>query len=47
VISGALGIPIMSLHAGNKNLAGRTITVNQSQLDKQKPNISEFVLTIV
>lgn len=47
VISGALGIPIMNLHAGTKNLAGKTITVNQSQLDRQKPNISDFVQTIV
>ncbi|AZO18889.1 ParA family protein [Mesorhizobium sp. M2A.F.Ca.ET.043.05.1.1] len=47
VISGALGIPIMGLHAGTKNLAGRTITVNQSQLDRQKPNISDFVKTII
>jgi chromosome partitioning protein len=46
VISGALGIPIMALHAGIKNLAGRDIMVNQSQLDKQKPNISDFVQTI-
>jgi cellulose biosynthesis protein BcsQ len=47
VISGALGIPIMGLHAGTKNLAGKTITVNQTQLDRQKPNISDFVKTIV
>jgi len=47
VISGALGIPIMGLHAGIKNLAGKDITVNQSQLDKQKPNIRDFVGTIV
>ena len=47
VISGALGIPIMALHAGTKDLAGKTITVNQSQLDRQKPNISAFVADIV
>lgn len=47
VISGALGIPIMALHAGTKNLAGRDIMVNQSQLDRQKPNISDFVQTII
>ncbi|MFY0580682.1 ParA family protein [Cystobacter fuscus] len=46
VISGALGIPIMNLSAGLKNLAGKDIMVNQSQLDKQKPNISAFVQTI-
>ncbi|PUJ39736.1 ParA family protein, partial [Salmonella enterica subsp. enterica serovar 4,[5],12:i:-] len=27
------------LTAGNKNVAGRTIKVNQTQLDKQVPNI--------
>lgn len=46
VISGALGIPIMNLSAGLKTLAGRSIMVNQSQLDKQKPNIRDFVQTI-
>lgn len=46
VMSGALGIPISKLTAGNKNLSGRSIMVNQSQLDKQKPNISQFVGTI-
>ena len=43
VVSGALGIPISSLTAGQKNVAGRSITVNQSQLDKQVPNIQELV----
>ena len=47
VISGSLGIPIMGLHAGTKILSGKTIAVNQSQLDRQKPNISAFVQTIV
>ena len=47
VISGALGIPIMGLHAGTKNLAGKPIMVNQSQLDRQKPNISNFVQNII
>lgn len=47
VISGALGIPIMALHAGSKILAGKNIMVNQSQLDRQKPNISDFVRTII
>lgn len=47
VVSGALGIPIMALHSGTKDLAGKSIMVNQSQLDKQKPNLSEFVSTIV
>lgn len=39
VVSGALGIPIATLTAGNKNVSGRTIKVNQTQLDKQVPNI--------
>jgi chromosome partitioning protein len=43
VVSGALGIPISSLTAGQKNVGGRNITVNQSQLDKQVPNIQELV----
>lgn len=43
VVSGALGIPIASLTAGQKNVVGRPITVNQSQLDKQVPNITELV----
>lgn len=43
VVSGALGIPIASLTAGQKNVAGKNITVNQSQLDRQVPNIRELV----
>jgi hypothetical protein len=46
VVSGALGIPICHLTAGYKQFAGRTVQVNQSQLDKQQPNISDFVGTI-
>lgn len=46
VVSGALGIPIASLTAGQKNVAGRSITVNQSQLDKQVPNITALVQCI-
>jgi len=46
VVSGALGIPIAFLQAGQKSLAGRLITVNQTQLDKQKPNLQQFVRTI-
>ena len=43
VVSGALGIPIASLTAGQKDVACRSITVNQSQLDRQVPNIRELV----
>jgi len=46
VVSGALGIPIASLTAGQKNLSGENITVNESQLDKQVPNIQELVQKI-
>ncbi|WP_150047413.1 ParA family protein [Methylomonas rhizoryzae] len=46
VVSGSLGIPIASLTAGNKTIAGRTIMVNQSQLDKQVPNINNLVRNI-
>ncbi|MBO9108709.1 ParA family protein [Agrobacterium sp. S2/73] len=43
VVSGAMGIPICRLTAGAKTFAGRTVQVNQSQLDKQQPNIQDFV----
>jgi chromosome partitioning protein len=46
VVSGGLGIPISILGAGHKTLAGRRVQVNQTQLDKQKPNIRRFVETI-
>ena len=43
VVSGALGIPISKITAGMKNVSGRNIMVNQSQLDKQVPNIKSLV----
>ena len=46
VVSGALGIPIARLTAGNKSLAGKSVSVNQSQLDRQVPNIKELVENI-
>ena len=46
VVSGALGIPISVLTAGAKNVNGRPSVVNQSQLDKQVPNIQALVSTI-
>ena len=46
VVSSALGIPIASLTAGQKKVAGRSILVNQSQLDKQVPNIQKLVKKI-
>ncbi|MFN0053894.1 MAG: ParA family protein [Planctomycetales bacterium] len=46
VVSSALGIPIVNLAAGQHLLGGRRITVNQSQLDNQQPNISSLVKMI-
>lgn len=46
VVSGALGIPITSLNAGTHHIATKRIQVNQSQLDKQKPNMRRFVQSI-
>jgi chromosome partitioning protein len=46
VVSSALGIPIGVLTAGTKRLNGREIAVNQTQLDRQRPNLSAFVSTI-
>ena len=46
VVSGAMGIPICNLRAGPKYFSGRSSVVNQSQLDKQQPNIRDFVASI-
>ncbi len=46
VISGGLGIPISVLTAGRHILAGKSSQVNQSQLDRQGPNLRKFVKTI-
>ena len=46
VVSGARGIPIAILPAGRTNVADRSIVVNQSQLDKQVPNIQDLVRNI-
>ena len=46
VVSSALGIPIGILTDGLKTVAGNTIKVNQSQLDKQVPNIRDLVSRI-
>jgi chromosome partitioning protein len=46
VVSGATGVPICSLTAGTKTFSGRYVQVNQSQLDKQQPNIRDFVSKI-
>lgn len=46
VVSSALGIPIGILTDGTKSVAGNKIKVNQSQLDKQVPNIKKLVQCI-
>ncbi len=46
VVSGALGIPMCKLTAGTKTFAGKSAHVNQSQLDRQQPNIRDFVAKI-
>lgn len=46
VVSGACGIPISTLGAGQVMVLGRPVTVNQSQLEKQVPNIISLVKSI-
>ncbi|HMG73452.1 MAG TPA: ParA family protein [Pyrinomonadaceae bacterium] len=46
VVSSSLGIPINRLTAGLYEVAGRRVMVNQSQLEKQQPNIKELVEAI-
>jgi chromosome partitioning protein len=46
VVSGALGIPIISLTAGRENVIGKRITVNQSQLDRLQPKVEQLVAMI-
>jgi cellulose biosynthesis protein BcsQ len=46
VVSSAIGVPIVELSAGNHLVLGRNVMVNQSQLDKQQPNIMSLVATI-
>ena len=46
VVSGALGIPIVSMRAGPIQFAGKPTMVNQSQLDRQQPNMTELVAMI-
>jgi chromosome partitioning protein len=46
VVSGALGIPIAGLTAGTRSVLGRQVVVNQTQLDKQVPNIRDLVAAI-
>jgi chromosome partitioning protein len=46
VVSSALGIPISILTAGLKLVGTKNVMVNQSQLDKQQPNLEAFVAAI-
>lgn len=46
VVSSTLGIPIMLLDAGPIDVNGKRVTVNQSHLDKQLPNILDLVAII-
>lgn len=46
VVSSALGIPISRLTAGNKTVGDKVIAVNQTQLDRQQPNLKDFVQTV-
>jgi chromosome partitioning protein len=46
VVSGGRGIPIVGLAAGPYELAGRNIQVNQTQLDRQQPNIKDLAARI-
>ncbi len=46
VVSSSLGIPIVALTASQKTVAGRTVTVNQSQLERQQPSIQQLVQNI-
>ena len=47
VVSGALGIPMSMLTSGNKVMPdGRSSYVNETQLQKQQPNLRAFVAAI-
>ena len=47
VVSGALGIPMSKLTSGDKLMPdGRRCHVNDSQLQRQQPNLRAFVATI-
>jgi chromosome partitioning protein len=46
VVSSALGNPIVNLQAGQHTFGGTAHTVNQSQLDRQIPNIEDLVRRI-
>lgn len=47
VVSSSLGIPIGRLSAGNKRVAGKSVMVNQSQLDRQQPGVAALAKLIM
>ncbi len=46
VVSGTCGIPISGLTSGLRNVLGKDVMVNQTQLDKQVPNIRQLAAAI-
>lgn len=46
VVSGTCGIPISGLTSGHRNVLGKNVMVNQTQLDKQVPNIRKLAAAI-
>lgn len=46
VVSSTLGTPICRMTSGTKTVLGKSVVVNQSQLDKQAPNIRDVVSAI-
>jgi|GEM_PF-2712431 len=46
VVSSAVGIPIVELKSGMHSVLGKDVMVNQTQLDKQQPNIRALAATI-
>lgn len=46
VVSGTCGIPISGLSSGSRNVLGKSVMVNQTQLDKQVPNIRALASAI-
>ncbi len=46
VVSGTCGIPIARLTSGLRDVLGKSVMVNQTQLDKQVPNIRELAAAI-
>ena len=48
VYSSVMGIPLSKVTAGpQKNMNGKRVTINQTQLDKQVPNIENLVKNLI